>query len=195
MPLSAQVVFPVVMLHVPIDVPAEPLVTFSGRFHELDRCCVNPRPGRRIPIFAGGFSEAAYRRGNLLTKRREMMEAWATYATSLREAKLAESAQSRVLSPLMQGLAGRARRWTPSGLRDSTEQRIQLAGLTETWTPDRVFASKAVFGLCGAGFTVLLMLLTPSLKVKRKAVTTRTRIPPEIPPLHRARRSAMSRLA
>mgnify|MGYP003340232162 CR=1 FL=1 len=38
-------------------------VTFSGRFHELDRCCINPRPGRRIPIFAGGFSEAAYRRG------------------------------------------------------------------------------------------------------------------------------------
>ena len=42
---------------------AEPLVSFSGRFHELDRCCINPRPGRRIPIFAGGFSEAAYRRG------------------------------------------------------------------------------------------------------------------------------------
>ncbi len=45
---------------------AEPLVTYSGRFHELDRCCINPRPTRQIPIFAGGFSEAAYRRGGTL---------------------------------------------------------------------------------------------------------------------------------
>lgn len=41
----------------------EPLVTFHGRFHYLERCCINPRPSRRIPIFGGGFSEAAYRRG------------------------------------------------------------------------------------------------------------------------------------
>ena len=45
---------------------AEPLVTYSGRFHELERCCINPRPTRQIPIFAGGFSEAAYRRGGTM---------------------------------------------------------------------------------------------------------------------------------
>lgn len=45
---------------------AEPLVTYSGRFHELERCCINPRPTRQIPIYAGGFSEAAYRRGGAL---------------------------------------------------------------------------------------------------------------------------------
>lgn len=44
----------------------QPLVTFEGRFHRLERCCINPRPARRIPIFAGGFSEAAYRRGGTL---------------------------------------------------------------------------------------------------------------------------------
>jgi probable F420-dependent oxidoreductase len=42
---------------------ANPLVTFDGRFHQLDRCCINPRPTRRIPIWIGGFSEAAFRRG------------------------------------------------------------------------------------------------------------------------------------
>jgi probable F420-dependent oxidoreductase len=41
----------------------QPLVTFEGRFHRLDRCCINPRPRRSIPIWVGGFSEAAFRRG------------------------------------------------------------------------------------------------------------------------------------
>jgi probable F420-dependent oxidoreductase len=44
----------------------QPLVTYSGRFHKLERCCINPRPGRRIPVYAGGFSEAAYRRGGTM---------------------------------------------------------------------------------------------------------------------------------
>ncbi len=42
---------------------AEPLVSFDGRFHQLERCCINPRPTRPIPIWIGGFSEAAFRRG------------------------------------------------------------------------------------------------------------------------------------
>lgn len=41
----------------------EPLVTFEGRFHTLERCCINPRPTRSIPVWIGGFSEAAFRRG------------------------------------------------------------------------------------------------------------------------------------
>ena len=41
---------------------AEPLVTFEGRFHRLERCCINPRPERPIPIWIGGFSEPAFRR-------------------------------------------------------------------------------------------------------------------------------------
>lgn len=40
-----------------------PLVTFDGRFHQLERCCINPRPTRRIPLWIGGFSEAAFARG------------------------------------------------------------------------------------------------------------------------------------
>jgi probable F420-dependent oxidoreductase len=41
---------------------SEPLVTFDGRFDHIDRACINPRPKRRIPIWFGGFVEAAYRR-------------------------------------------------------------------------------------------------------------------------------------
>lgn len=44
---------------------SEPLVSFDGAFHTLDRCCINPRPTRPIPIWIGGFSEAAFRRGGM----------------------------------------------------------------------------------------------------------------------------------
>jgi probable F420-dependent oxidoreductase len=45
---------------------AHELVTFDGRFDHLERACINPRPRRQIPIWIGGFSEAAYRRGGRL---------------------------------------------------------------------------------------------------------------------------------
>jgi probable F420-dependent oxidoreductase len=40
----------------------KPLVTFDGTFHQLERCCINPRPTRSIPIWVGGFSEPAFSR-------------------------------------------------------------------------------------------------------------------------------------
>jgi probable F420-dependent oxidoreductase len=40
----------------------DPLVSFDGEFHKLDRLALNPRPNRCIPICCGGVSEAAYRR-------------------------------------------------------------------------------------------------------------------------------------
>jgi probable F420-dependent oxidoreductase len=41
----------------------EDLVSFEGEFDRIDRGCINPRPKRQIPIWLGGFSEAAFRRG------------------------------------------------------------------------------------------------------------------------------------
>ncbi len=41
----------------------EPLVSFDGQFDKLDRAALNPRPRRDIPIWMGGFSEIAMRRG------------------------------------------------------------------------------------------------------------------------------------
>src|SRR5579859_3768844 len=40
---------------------ASPL-TFAGRFDQIDRAGLNPRPERQIPIYCGGYSEPAYRR-------------------------------------------------------------------------------------------------------------------------------------
>ena len=42
------------------------LLSFDGRFDVVDRANLNPRPTRQIPIWVGGFSEAAFRRGGRL---------------------------------------------------------------------------------------------------------------------------------
>ena len=40
-----------------------PVVSFEGRFDQIDRAGINPRPRRQIPIWLGGHSDAAYQRG------------------------------------------------------------------------------------------------------------------------------------
>jgi len=42
---------------------SEPMVTFEGRFDSVERACLLPRPNRQIPIWVGGFSDPAFRRG------------------------------------------------------------------------------------------------------------------------------------
>jgi probable F420-dependent oxidoreductase len=44
----------------------EELIEWSGEFDAIDRATLVPRPNRRIPIWVGGFSEAAFRRGATL---------------------------------------------------------------------------------------------------------------------------------
>jgi probable F420-dependent oxidoreductase len=40
----------------------EPVVDFRGRFDRIDRASVTPKPTRSIPIWLGGFGDAAHRR-------------------------------------------------------------------------------------------------------------------------------------
>jgi probable F420-dependent oxidoreductase len=40
----------------------EPVVDFSGRFDRIDRASLMPKPTRPIPIWLGGFGEAAFER-------------------------------------------------------------------------------------------------------------------------------------
>jgi len=44
----------------------EPLVQFEGAFDRIDRAALNPRPRRAIPIWLGGFADAALRRAAAL---------------------------------------------------------------------------------------------------------------------------------
>ena len=41
---------------------AEPVVDYTGEWHRIDRAGLNPLPGRRIPIWFGGFSAPAFER-------------------------------------------------------------------------------------------------------------------------------------
>lgn len=40
----------------------EPVLDYKGRHHRVDRAGILPRPGRRIPVWFGGFVPAAYER-------------------------------------------------------------------------------------------------------------------------------------
>lgn len=40
----------------------EPVLSFQGKFDQIDRAGLTPRPSRPIPIYCGGFVDAAYRR-------------------------------------------------------------------------------------------------------------------------------------
>jgi probable F420-dependent oxidoreductase len=41
---------------------SEELISFEGRFDQIDRANIVPRPNRSIPIWCGGFAEPAFRR-------------------------------------------------------------------------------------------------------------------------------------
>jgi probable F420-dependent oxidoreductase len=41
---------------------SEPVIDFRGKFHRIDRAGLLPQPGRRIPIWFGGFTPVALRR-------------------------------------------------------------------------------------------------------------------------------------
>jgi probable F420-dependent oxidoreductase len=40
----------------------EPVVDFTGRFDRVDRATITPKPTRTIPIWLGGYGDAAYQR-------------------------------------------------------------------------------------------------------------------------------------
>lgn len=45
---------------------SEPIVSFDGEFDHVERGCINPRPRGVIPVWFGGFGEAAFRRASRL---------------------------------------------------------------------------------------------------------------------------------
>lgn len=45
---------------------SEPVLDYRGKHHRIDRAGIKPLPGRRIPIWFGGFTEIAFRRAAAL---------------------------------------------------------------------------------------------------------------------------------
>lgn len=84
--------------------------------------------------------------------------------TNLRDMRLQETAADRVVAPMMNLLAGRARRFTPNGAIDAMEHKIAVAGVTSTWTVERLLATKMMFGAAGTLIGGFLLIRGPSLK-------------------------------
>ncbi len=85
-------------------------------------------------------------------------------STNLRDVRLQQRASDRVLVPMIGAVAGRARRFTPMGAIDAMERKINVAGVTSTWTVERLLATKLFFGVGGAGAGIFFFLSSPSPK-------------------------------
>ena len=67
--------------------------------------------------------------------------------TDAHQIALAKSAGERVVRPTVDRIGKTLRRLTPAAWYEKVERRIVLAGLTATWTPERVIASKVILGV------------------------------------------------
>lgn len=86
-----------------------------------------------------------------------------TAPSDLREVELTRSAQERIVAPLVEGMARRARRVTPVGMIESLERRIQLAGMANRWPIERVLAAKLLLATLGMLLGLLRFAAQPSL--------------------------------
>ena len=114
--------------------------------------------GASLPLIwwalSGPATQKQTAKGNLFAGRSKEID--------LRKQRLERPASDRMLSPMMHRFAVRGRRITPKGAAENLQQRIQLAGLTDTWTLENAFALKAIFGLIGGLLAFLLILSDPT---------------------------------
>jgi tight adherence protein C len=101
-----------------------------------------------------GNTEGKLARANLLDGQ--------TQPADLREIVLAQPAQERVISPAVERLAAACRRVTPRGVLNDLERRIYLAGISDSWPPERVLASKIVLGAVVGCLALIKFLSGPS---------------------------------
>ncbi len=94
------------------------------------------------------WSLAGARRSNAATVSQNLLRGLES-STDLRELLLTKSAGERAVAPLMRRMAAAARRLLPSGMLESLEQRIVLAGRPGDWPLERVLAAKVVLGAAG----------------------------------------------
>jgi tight adherence protein C len=84
-------------------------------------------------------------------------------SADMREALLAHGGSERAVQPTIEALARRARRLTPTGMVESMERRVLLAGTPQAWPIERVLAAKLVLGGGGLAFGLLRLVGSPSM--------------------------------
>lgn len=118
-----------------------------------------------------------------------------------RELELQGSFLTRVVNPLMQGLAAKFARYLPSGMLDTRAKTLRVADLDRRWRPEVIlgmqiagfalglFGASAYLSSAGAsrtnflvaGLMVLLLTMAPDAKIKRMADDRRKAITNELP--------------
>ena len=83
---------------------------------------------------------------------------------TLRDMRLQQRTSDRVLAPMVNSVAGKMRRFTPSGAIEEMERRINVAGMASTWTVERLLATKLGFALVGSLLALWLLLSNFSLR-------------------------------
>ncbi len=83
---------------------------------------------------------------------------------SMRDMRLQQRTSDRLLAPMVNGVAGRMRRFTPTGAIEEMERRINVAGMASTWTVERLLATKLGFATVGAAVALYLLVSNFSLR-------------------------------
>lgn len=81
---------------------------------------------------------------------------------NLRTARLSRPTGDRAVKPLVQALADRARRLSPSSLQAGLEQRLIIAGLQGRWPIERVLAAKLAAAAFAGFLGVINLAASPS---------------------------------
>lgn len=79
--------------------------------------------------------------------------------TDLRSVDLRSGISTRAVGPVIRWLSVRARRFTPVGLVEGMNRRINLAGFAERLPLERALALKAVITVTGVAFGAFLLLV------------------------------------
>ena len=114
---------------------AQPVVEFTGEHHRIDRAGLKPLPGRRIPIWFGGFSPVAFRRAARLgdgfifgSGQRQNLEALALVREELR--KVGRNPDEFGVEVLLNYQAGPARwRGQVEAWRDADADRVAVRAM------------------------------------------------------------------
>ena len=104
------------------------------------------------------WSVSAPRNAEKMAKRLQ-----AGYSTDLREAMLARPASERLVSPLLERLAGVVRRFSAVGFVEAAERRLALAGLSGTWPVDRLLGMKLLLGGGAAAYGLIRYVAAPGM--------------------------------
>ena len=80
---------------------------------------------------------------------------------TMRQVVLEQGATTRIVRPLSDWAVRTARRATPARMMEQLERRRALAG-AESWTTDRILATKVFLSLGAAAVSLLLLLTNPS---------------------------------